>query len=360
MNGDKMNLRQRLLKNSNLATMLEDSDIFKGTDFVPTNIPILDIALSGEIGKGLTRGLTIFAGPSKHFKSLMGLILVRRYMEENPDATCMFYDSEFGTTEEYFKGTGIDTSRVIHVGVATLEELRGEVANTLETVEKGEKLIIFVDSIGNLASQKEIKDALEGSEKADMTRAKVVKSITRICSGYLNTKNIPMIMIGHTYDSLEMYSKMKLSGGTGIYYNAMNIIFMGRQQNKKDKELLGYDFIMNIEKSRFVKEGTKLPFKVTYDRGVHTYSGLQEIALEGGFIKVGKTEKGAQKAGSFTRPCVPDDKSFHGKNYVDIEKDFWTPVFENTDFLSYVKDKFQLKTALFKEEKNDSEKENTV
>ncbi len=127
-----MNLRQRLLKNSNLATMLEDSDIFKGTDFTPTQIPILDIALSGEIGKGLTRGLTIFAGPSKHFKSLMGLILVRRYMEEHLDATCLFYDSEWGTTEDYFKGTGIDTKRVIHVGVATLEELRGEVATALK------------------------------------------------------------------------------------------------------------------------------------------------------------------------------------------------------------------------------------
>ena len=351
LNGVDMSLRKRLLANSNIATMLEDSDIFKGTDFISTGVPILDIALSGEIGKGLTRGLTIFAGPSKHFKSLLGLIVIRRYMEEHPDATCMFYDSEWGTTEDYFKGTGIDTSRVVHAGVATLEELRNEIAGALDLIEKGEKIIFFIDSIGNLASKKEIDDALSGSDKADMTRAKVIKSITRIAAGYLNTKNIPMIMIGHTYGTMEMYSKPILSGGTGIYYNANNIIFIGREQVKNvKKEFVGWQYNLKIEKSRFVKEGTKLPFKVTYDHWVHKYSGLQEIALEGGYIK-------KPKGGYFTRVCVADDKQWHGNNHVDHSEDFWTPIFETTDFLEYVKNTFQLKIALAKEsEDNGKEK----
>ena len=165
----------------------------------------------------------------------------------------------------------------------------------------------------------------------------------------MNTKNFPMIMIGHTYETLERYSKPKLSGGTGIYYNANNIIFMGRQQNKNaDKKLLGYDFIMNIEKSRFVKEGTKLPFKVTYEDGVHTYSGLQEIATDGGYLTKGKP-------GYYTRNCVKDDKQHHGKNFVDKEWSFWQPIFEDTDFLEYVKKTFQLETALFKDKTNGEE-----
>lgn len=336
-----MSLKERLLKNSKIAVSLEDSDIFTEQDFVSTSIPIMDVALSGEVGRGLSRGLTIIAGPSKHFKSLLGLIAVKAYMDKYPEALCMFYDSEYGTTPEYFASVGIDTDRVIHAPITTLEELRGDITNQLEAIQRGEKIIFFIDSLGNIASKKEVDDALSGKEAADMTRAKVMKSITRIAMGYLNTKNIPMIAIGHTYDTMEMYSKKVLSGGTGIYYNANNILFIGRRQNKKDGELLGNEFILNIEKSRFLKEGTKLPLKVTYEDGVYRYSGLLDIALKGGFVT-------KPKVGWYTRPCVQDDKSFREKE-VDMSEEFWTPIFEETDFLEYVKSQYQLKTAIFKE-----------
>lgn len=336
-----MDLRNRLLKNSKLAVALEDSDIFTEQDFVSTNIPVLDIALSGAIGMGLSRGLTIVAGPSKHFKSFLGMIAVCAYMKKYPESVCMFYDSEYGTTPEYFAAVGIDPTRVIHTPIRTLEEFREDLTNQLENIQKGEKVIFFVDSLGNVASKKEVDDAISGKEAADMTRAKVMKSITRIAMGYLNTKHLPMIAVGHTYDTMEMYSKKVLSGGSGIYYNANNIIFVGRRQNKKDGELLGYDFVLNIEKSRFVKEGTQLPLKVTYKDGVFRYAGLLDVALDGGYVV-------KPKIGWYTRPCVTDDKSFR-ENEVDTSKEFWEPIFKNTDFLEYVKTKFQTKTAIFKE-----------
>lgn len=341
-----MSLKNKLLKSgSGISTMLEDSDIFSEKGFVSTEIPVLDLALSGEIGKGLTRGITIVAGPSRHFKSLLCLIMVSKYMKAHPDAICIFYDSEYGTTPDYFKSVGIDTDRIIHTPIATLEEMRNDMTQKMDAIDKGEKVIFFVDSIGNVASKKEVEDAKSDKDSADMTRAKVIKSITRIASGYVNTKDLRMVIVGHTYETMEMYSKQKLSGGTGIFYNAQNIIFVGRRQNKKDKELLGYEFVLNVEKSRFVKEGTQLPFKVTFEEGVYRFSGLLDVALEGGYII-------KPKNGWYTRPCVEGDKSFREKE-VDMSDEFWAPIFAETDFADFAKRKFQLETVIFKEELDD-------
>ena len=142
----------------------------------------------------------------------------------------------------------------------------------------------MIDSIGNLASKKELEDAINEKSVADMSRAKALKGLFRMSTPYLTMKNIPLLAINHTYKEIGLFPKDIVGGGTGIYYSADNIWILGRRQNKTGTEVTGYDFIINVEKSRMVKEKSKIPISVSWDGGIERYSGLLDVALAGGFV----------------------------------------------------------------------------
>lgn len=205
----------RFKKNSNLkyTTTLSDSALFKERSQTPTEIPIINLAFSGTFSKGFGSGITMFAGPSKHFKSNLGLLCVRSYLKQHKDAICIFYDSEFGCTPDYLKAAGIDIERVLHTPIMDVEELKFDMVRQLEEVKKGEHIIFFIDSVGNLASKKELEDAKSEKSAADMTRAKQLKSLWRMVTPYLTMKDIPCIVVNHSYQEMSLFPKDIVSGG---------------------------------------------------------------------------------------------------------------------------------------------------
>lgn len=266
------------------STELSKSSLFTSKDVIPTSVPMVNVALSGKLDGGITSGLTVLAGPSKHFKTAFGLLMMKAYLDKYPEAVALFYDSEFGTPQSYFDSLNIDTTRVLHVPIKNIEELKFDVINQLEAMEEKDKCYIMIDSIGNLASKKELDDAKDQKSVADMTRAKQLKSLFRMMTPYLTLKDIPLVAINHTYETQEMFSKQVVSGGTGVMYSADNVWIIGRQQQKKGTEIEGYNFIINVEKSRFVREKSKIPVSVSWEGGIGKYSGLLDVALEGGFV----------------------------------------------------------------------------
>ena len=281
-----MSLLDKLKKNSTIkdSAILSESKFFTKKDMVATSVPAINIALSGRLDGGLTPGLTMWAGPSKHFKTAFSLLMAKSYLEKYPDAVMLFYDSEFGTPISYFQSFNIDMKRVIHTPITDVEQLKFDIMQQLDGIERGDRVIIIVDSIGNLASKKEVEDAREGKSAADMSRAKQLKSLFRMVTPHLTIKDIPMVCVNHTYQTLELYSKAVVGGGTGSYYSADNIFIIGRQQEKDGKETIGYNFIINVEKSRYVKEKAKIPITVTHEGGISKWSGLLDIALETGHV----------------------------------------------------------------------------
>jgi RecA/RadA recombinase len=277
----------KLLNSSTIKTtaVLNQSESYNEKDSTPTDIAMLNVALSGRIDGGLTSGLTMIAGPSKHFKTMFSLILAAAYLKKNPDAAVLFYDSEFGTPQSYFEQFGIDLSRVIHVPITDIEMLKHDIVNQVTNITRGDKVFILIDSIGNLASKKEVEDSLEGKSVADMTRAKQLKSLFRMITPHLAMKNLPMVVINHTYKELSLFPKDIVGGGTGSYYSSDTIWIIGRQQEKDGKDVVGYNFVINIEKSRYAREKSKIPITVTYDHGIHKYSGVFDAALDAGLIK---------------------------------------------------------------------------
>jgi len=321
-------LLSKLKKNSKieLTDVLDKSELFNDKDMIPTEIPMLNVALSGSLDGGLTSGLTVLAGPSKHFKSSYSLIMASAYLKKYPESVMLFYDSEFGSPQQYFKTFGIDPARVLHTPITNVEELKFDVINQLENLERGEKVIVVIDSIGNLASKKELEDAMNEKSVADMSRAKALKGLFRMVTPYLTMKNIPLVAINHSYKTIEMYSKDVMSGGTGIYYSANAVWMLGRQQDKDDDGLHGYHFVINIDKSRFVKEKSKIPISVSFDGGVQKYSGLLELALAGGFVT-------KPSVGWYSKKGETD--KFREKDTYTAE--FWDPVLNSSEFKEFVK-----------------------
>lgn len=344
-----MSLKEKILKNTTLSytSTLTDSKIYTTKDVVPTNIPMVNVLLSGLIDGGITPGTTMFAGPSKHFKTGFALLLASAFLHKYPDGLILFYDSEFGTPQSYFTSFGIPFGSVIHTPVTDLDELKHDIVVQLTNLDRGERVMIIIDSIGNLASRKEIEDALEGSNKADFTRAKAIKSIFRIITPKLTLKDIPLIAINHTYKTLELYSKDQVGGGTGSYYGSDNIWILGRQQDKdKDKELTGYNFIINVEKSRFVKEKSKVPILISFEKGINRWSGLLDVAVDGGFI--GKPKKGyfskiERTTGEFIEPFYKEDE-------IIDNAEFWESMLADEYFVDFIEDKYALGQKIVEEE----------
>jgi len=337
-----MSLLDKIVKNSTIkmTAPIAESKVFGKKDMAPTSVPMVNVALSGNLDGGLTPGLLVLAGPSKHFKSAFALLMASAYMKRNPDAVLLFYDSEFGTPQAYFESFDIDMNRTVHTPVTNAEELKFDITSQLDKIEKGEKVIIVIDSVGNLASKKEVEDALDGKSVADMSRAKALKSLFRIVTPHLNLKDIPLIAVNHTYKEIGLFPKDVVFGGTGIYYSADAIWIIGRQQDKVGTEIQGYHFVINIEKSRHVKEKSKIPITVSWEGGIQKLSGLMEVAEKGGYIikpKVGWY----QAVDPSTGEVISGDKNYRAKEIVD-NPEFWDIIFNNTDFKDYIKNAFSV------------------
>jgi hypothetical protein len=217
-----------------------------------------------------------------------------------------------------------------------------------EEIKRGDRVIVVIDSVGNLASKKEVEDALKQNSAADMTRAKQLKSLFRMVTPHLNLKDIPLIVVNHTYQTQEMYSKAVVSGGTGIYYSADNIFILGRQQEKDGKEVTGYNFIINVEKSRFVKEKSKIPIEVSWDEGISKWSGLLDMALESGHVikpKVGWFQKVDMQTGEIF------DKSYRIADTYSFS--FWHPILQCSKFNEFIEKKYAASNGAIMQEEDE-------
>ena len=325
-------LIDKLQKNSKIShtTSLANADVFEVGEFVPTTVPMVNVALSGDLNKGISRGTHIIAGNSKHFKSHFGLLLVSSYLDHDPEAVVLFYDSEFGSPQDYFKTYNIDPNRVIYTPVGNVEDLKVDLNNQLAGIEKKDKVIIMIDSLAGLASKKELEDAMSGKSVADMTRAKALRSFFRTITYELNMKEIPLIAINHIYQTMDFIPQNVVSGGTAVMYNANHVWIIGRRQNKDGTEVKGYDFIINVEKSRFVKEKSKIPITVNWNGGIDAYSGLLDCAIDLGVVE-SPTKGWYQRVGEMAK---------HRKK--DLDEFFWQPILDDPEFQKLIREKYEV------------------
>lgn len=333
-------LLERMLKTGSTksSAVLASSSFFNAKETIPTDLPILNIAFSGSLDGGLLPGLTVIAGMSKTFKTMLSLYAMKAYLDKYKDGIALLYDSEFGITPEYIESFQIDINRVIHIPIKDVEELKFDIVQKLDEIDKKDKVFIMIDSIGNLASKKELEDAQNEKSVADMSRAKSLKSLFRIITPYLTTRGIPCLAINHVYQEMGLYPKAIVSGGTGIMYSSNTVFIISKSQEKEGTELAGWKFTINIEKSRYVKEKSKLPFTVMYEDGIQKWTSIFDLAIESGHVikpKVGWYQLVDPATGEISEKSYRQADVVHNDEYFEA-------LIKNDDFKLFVERKFKL------------------
>jgi len=252
--------------------------------FIDTGSYIFNALLSGSIYGGIpSNKITAIAGESSTGKTFFCLSIVKHFLDHNPDAGVIYFESESAITRKMIEERGIDSTRMIIVPVVTVQEFRTQSIKILDKYLEQKKtdrkpLMFVLDSLGNLSTTKEIEDSSEGKETRDMTRSQITKSVFRVLTLKLGKANIPMLVTNHTYDVIGSYVPMKeMGGGSGLKYAASTIIFLSKTKEKDGTEVIGNIIKCRAQKSRFTKENSLVETRLYYDKGLDPYYGLLEL-----------------------------------------------------------------------------------
>ena len=275
------------------ATLAKDGVAGGDVDsFIDTGSYTLNALLSGSIYGGLPANkITAIAGEAATGKTFFALGIVKAFLEKNKDAGVIYFESESALTKELVESRGIDSSRMVIVPVATVQEFRHQsikvIDKYIEQDEKTRKPLMFVlDSLGMLSTTKEMEDTAEGKETRDMTRSQIVKAAFRVLTLKLGKAKVPMIMTNHTYDVIgSMFPQKEMGGGSGLKYAASNIVYLSKRKEKDGKEIIGNIIHCKNYKSRLTKENALIDVRLTYKDGLDKYYGLLELAIKHNIFK---------------------------------------------------------------------------
>lgn len=291
-----MSFLQSVIKelDNEFASVVEDGVAAGDCEsFVDTGSYILNALISGSIFGGLPANkITALAGESSTGKTFFALSIVKHFLNSNPDAQVIYFETESAVSKDMMVSRGIDVKRVGLVPVSTVQEFRTQSIKVVDEYMKLKKedrppLLFVLDSLGMLSTTKEIDDATAGKETRDMTRAQVIKSIFRILSLKLGQAGIPLIVTNHTYEVVGAYVPTKeMGGGTGLKYSASTILFLSKKKEKDGTEVVGNIIKVKAQKSRFTKENSDIETRLFYDaRGLDKYYGLLELGEKYGVFQ---------------------------------------------------------------------------
>jgi len=270
------------------------------TSYIDTGSYIFNALVSGSIYGGIpSNKITALAGESSTGKTFYCLGIVKHFLDMDPDAGVIYFESESAISKNMIESRKIDSKRMVIVPVTTVQEFRQQaikiIDKYLQMPEESRQPMMFVlDSLGMLSTSKEIEDTEAGKETRDMSRAQVVKSIFRVLTLKLGKANVPMIVTNHTYDVIGSYVPTKeMGGGSGLKYAASTIIYLSKKKEKDGKEVIGNIIKAKTAKSRLSKENTVVETRLYYDeRGLDRYFGLLELGEKYGvFQRVGNRIK---------------------------------------------------------------------
>ena len=258
--------------------------------YIDTGSYIFNALCSGSIYGGVPGNkITAIAGESSTGKTFFCLVIVQHFLESNPDAGVIYFESESAISKQMIEDRGIDSTRMMIVPVTTVQEFRYQSIKIIDKylgLKEKKPMMFVLDSLGMLSTSKEVEDSEAGKETRDMTRAQVVKSIFRVLTLKLGKANVPMLVTNHTYDVVGAYIPTKeMGGGSGLKYAASSIIYLSKKKEKDGKEVIGNIIKCKNAKSRLTKENSEIETRLYYDRGLDRYYGLLELGEKYGVFE---------------------------------------------------------------------------
>ena len=260
--------------------------------FIDTGSHVFNALLSGSIYGGLASNkITAIAGESATGKTFFLMGIVKNFLDLNPNAGVIYFESESAITKQMVVDRGIDPERMVMMPVTTVQEFRTQSLKVLDSYllqpeSQRQPLFLCLDSLGMLSTTKEVEDTADGKETRDMTRAQVLKAAFRVLTLKLGRAKVPMVVTNHTYDVVgSMFPQKEMGGGSGLKYAASSIIYLSKKKEKDGTEVIGNIIHCKNHKSRLTKENKMVDVRLTYDKGLDKYYGLLELAEKYGIFK---------------------------------------------------------------------------
>jgi len=296
--------------------------------FIDTGSYHFNALLSGSIHGGIpSNKITAIAGESATGKTFFVLGMCKTFLDNNPDAGVIYFESESALTKSLIEDRGIDSERMVIMPVTTVQEFRHQALTVLEKyAEQNEAdrkpILLVLDSLGMLSTTKEVEDTADGKETRDMTRAQVLKAAFRVLTLKLGRTKVPMVITNHTYDVVGAYMPMKeMGGGSGLKYAASTIVYLSKKKEKEGTEVIGNIIHCKTQKSRLSKENMMIDVRLRYETGLDKYYGLLDLATKYGIFKQVST-----------RIELPDGTKQYAKSiYADPEKYFTDDILKQLD-----------------------------
>lgn len=307
------------LEYTSMANSGEGAGEFSG--YIDTGCYMLNAVLSGSLYGGASNNkITAFAGESSTGKTFFVLGIMKYFLDNNPNAGAVYYDTEAAVTKDMMEARGIDTSRVIYAEPESVQSFRFHALKMLETYMATPKkdrppMLFILDSLGMLPTTKELEDTAEGKETRDMTRAQTIRSTFRVLTLKLARAKVPMLITNHTYEVVGAYIPTKaMSGGGGLRFAASSIAFLSKKKDKDGTDVVGNLITIKMDKSRMSKENSQATVRLSYDTGLDRYYGLLELAEAGNVFKKVST-----------RYELPDGTKVFGKAIIENPEKYFTP-----------------------------------
>ena len=288
--------------------------------FIDSGSYIFNALLSGSIYGGLPANkITAIAGESATGKTFFVMGMVKSFLDQNPDAGVLYFESESAITQQMVIDRGIDPQRMVIIPVTTVQEFRTQAIKILDSYldrkeDDRKPILLCLDSLGMLSTTKEVEDTSDGKETRDMTRAQVLKAAFRVLTLKLGRAKVPMVVTNHTYDSMgSMFPTKEMGGGSGLKYAASSIIFLSKKKDKDGTEVVGNIVHCKNHKSRLTIENKMVDVRLSYEKGLDRYYGLLELAVKYGIFKQVST-----------RIELPDGKTQFGKTIINNPEEYFT------------------------------------
>ena len=287
-----MNLSQFIKESGNEYASVVDDGVAAGdvNSYIDTGSFLFNALLSGSIHGGLpSNKITALAGESATGKTYFALGMVKNFLDSNPDAGVLYFESESAIPKELIVSRGIDPKRMVILPVVTIQEFRTQAIKILDAyLESDEQkpMMFVLDSLGNLSTTKELQDTAAGAETSDMTRAQIIKACFRVLTLKLGRANVPLIVTNHTYDVIGAYMPTKeMGGGSGLKYAASSIVYLSKKKDKDGTEVVGNIIHCKNQKSRLTVENKMIDVRLGYQSGIDRHYGLLEFGEKHGVFK---------------------------------------------------------------------------
>lgn len=214
--GGASDILKLINKFDDTTEILENSTTSNTLEFISTGNYILNACLSGSMFKGIPSGRIIsYCGENATGKSFLAVSSCREAQKQG--WTPIYLDSENSMSPEFVGRLGCDPKNFIIKQVSTVKEVTTFIINLCKSFEEQgvtfPKVFLVLDSLGNLTSDKELGDSIEGKTARDMTRAQEVKALFRVVTTPLARLQIPLICINHVYASMSFMGGFSQASG---------------------------------------------------------------------------------------------------------------------------------------------------